>query len=64
MAAGSSLVTQQVKDLVVLLLWLWLLLWSGFKSWPGNFLMPWTQLKTMAVIIVALLRWCSEHYRM
>ena len=36
--SGSSLVVQQVKDLVLSsLLWLWLLLWHGFDPWPGNF---------------------------
>ena len=29
--------TQQVKDLVLSFLWLWLLLWLGFDPWPGNF---------------------------
>ena len=37
----SSLVTQWVKDLVLLLLWLWLLQWCEFSHWPGNFHMPW-----------------------
>ena len=27
---------QQVKDLVVSLLWLWLLLWYGFNLWPKS----------------------------
>ena len=36
---GSSQVAQQVKDLVLLLLWLWLLLQCGFQSWPGNLCM-------------------------
>ena len=26
-----------VKDLVLSLLWLWLLLWCMFDPWPGNF---------------------------
>ena len=32
---------QQVKDLVVSLLWLGSLLWCGLDPWPGNFHMPW-----------------------
>ena len=32
---GSLLVAQQVKDLVLCVLWL--LLWHGFVPWPGNF---------------------------
>ena len=31
----SSLGAQQVQDLVLSLLWLWLLLWHGFVSGPG-----------------------------
>ena len=31
---------QRVKDLVLSLLWLWLLLWRRFDPWPGNFHMP------------------------
>ena len=27
---------QQVKDLVLSLLWFWLQLWLGFLSWPEN----------------------------
>ena len=34
----SSLVAQLVKEP---LLWLWLLLWRRFNSWPRNFHMPW-----------------------
>ena len=37
----SSLVTQWVKDLVLLLLWLWLLQWCEFSHWPANFHMLW-----------------------
>ena len=29
--------TQQVKDLVLPLHWLWLLLWHRFDPWLGNF---------------------------
>ena len=29
-----------VKDLVLPLLWLWLLLWLMFSPWSGNFHMP------------------------
>ena len=36
---------QQVKDLVLSLLWLWLLLWCRFDPWPGNFCMPQVQPK-------------------
>ena len=36
----SSLVTQQVKDLALSLLWLGSLLWHGFIPWPRNFHMP------------------------
>ena len=32
----SSLVAQQVKNLVLSLLWLWLLLWYGFDPQPGT----------------------------
>ena len=37
--------TQWVKDVMLFLLWLWLLLWCGFHPWPGNFLMPQEQQK-------------------
>ena len=37
--------TQQVKDLELSLLWLWLLLWRGFDPWLGNFHMLRTQKK-------------------
>ena len=36
---------EQVKDLVLSLLWLRSLLWCRFDLWPGNFWMPWVQLK-------------------
>ena len=32
---------QQVKDQVLLLLWLDSLLWCKFDSWPGNFHLWW-----------------------
>ena len=35
MSLESSLVVQQVKDLMLSLLW------HGFGPWLGNFLMPW-----------------------
>ena len=38
--------SQQVKDLALSLLWLWLLLKRGFNPWPGNFWRLWIQLKT------------------
>ena len=34
----SSLVAQQVKDLALSLLWLWLQLWCKFSPWPREFL--------------------------
>ena len=36
----SSFMTQQVKDLALLLLWLWLQLWQGFSPRSRNFHMP------------------------
>lgn len=41
----SSQVAQPVKDLLLSLLWLWLLLWLGLDCWPGNFYKPWAQPK-------------------
>ena len=41
----SSLVAQQVKDLVLSLQWLGLLLWHGFDPWPENFYILWAQQK-------------------
>ena len=38
-ALWSSLVAQQIKDLVLLLLW------RGFDPWPGNFHMSWARPK-------------------
>ena len=37
----SPWVAQQVKDPALSLLWLWLLLWCEFDSWPRNFCMMW-----------------------
>ena len=37
----SYLVAQWVKDLVLSQLWLWLLLWHGFDTWPWNFPTLW-----------------------
>ena len=37
----SSLVAQQIKNLMLSLLWLWLQLRCGFDSRPRNFYMPW-----------------------
>ena len=37
---GSSSVVQWVKHPVLSLLWLWLLLWRWFHTWPGNFCKP------------------------
>ena len=37
----SFLVAQHVDDLMLSLLWLWLLLWCRFDSWPWNFCMAW-----------------------
>ena len=31
---------QWIKDLVLSLLWLWLLLCHRFDLWPGNFFVP------------------------
>ena len=39
MFSKSSLVVQQIKDLVLSLLWLWLQLWHGFSPWLKNFCM-------------------------
>ena len=41
----SSLVVQQVKDLVLSLLWLRPLLWHGFIPWPRIFCTPQVQPK-------------------
>ena len=32
---------QQVKDVALSLLWLWLHLWLDFRPWPRNFHMLW-----------------------
>lgn len=37
----NSLLTQQLKVLVLSWLWLWLQLWRGVSPWPRNFCMPW-----------------------
>ena len=37
----SALAVQQVKDLVLSLLWLRSKLWHRFDPWPWNFHMPW-----------------------
>ena len=37
----SALAVQQVKDLVLSLLWLRSQLWHRFDPWPWNFHMPW-----------------------
>ena len=44
----SSLVAQQLKDLVLSLQQLRSLLWHSFNTWPGNFHMPQEQPKTQA----------------
>ena len=36
---------QEVKDIALSLLWLWLQLWCGFSPWPGNFCMVRTRQK-------------------
>ena len=36
---------QQVKDLALSLLWLWLPLWHRFNPWARNFCMPWARPK-------------------
>jgi len=38
----SSVVSQQVKDPALSLLWLSLLLWHRCNPWPGDLCMPWT----------------------
>ena len=38
-----SLISQQVNDPVLSLLWLGSQLWHGFDLWPKNFCMPWAQ---------------------
>ena len=40
---------QQVKNLALLLLWLWLQLWYGFHLWPGNFRMLWVRPKKISM---------------
>ena len=35
----SFLGAQWIKDLALLVLWLWSLLWHGFDPWPGNLCM-------------------------
>lgn len=44
----SSLLAQWVKDRALSLLWLWLQLWYGLTSWPGNLrmLQAWPKIKT------------------
>ena len=42
---------QQVKDLVLSLLWLGLLLRRGFDPWPSNFQMLWEWQKNNRIII-------------
>ena len=59
----SSLRAQQIKDLALSLLWLWLQLWYRFDPWPGNFLMLWTQpKKKKKKCIVAYLEPCWRAY--
>lgn len=36
---------QRIKDLTLSLLWLGLVLWHAFISWPRNFHMPWVHPK-------------------
>ena len=43
---GGSLVAQQIKDLVLSLLWLRSLLWHRFDPWPRKFCMLWVWPKT------------------
>ena len=51
---GSFLVAQQIKDLVLSLLCLWIQLWHGFDPWPRNFHMPRAQLKKKQIMICYL----------
>ena len=44
------------------LLWLWLLLWHGFKPWPGNFLMPSVQPKNRKLELFAWPQAIYHHY--
>ena len=48
-SSRSSCVVQQVKDLALSLLWLWLQLWHVFDLWPRNFhmLQAWPKIKKM-----------------
>ena len=39
----TSLVAQQLKDLALSLLWLWLQLWHSFHPWLRNFHILWIQ---------------------
>ena len=43
---------QQVKDLVLSLLWLWLQLWLGFHLWPKELLHATSEAKTRTKKIV------------
>ena len=36
---------QRVKDLVVVLQWLWVTVWPEYDPWPRNFHMPWARPK-------------------
>ena len=45
---------QQIKDMVLSLLWLRSLLWHGYNSWPRNFCMPWCGQKKCGVLLLCL----------
>ena len=45
----SSQVAQWIKDLVLSLLWLWLLLWHEFDPWSRKFHMTWACPKKKAI---------------
>ena len=53
---------QQVKDLVVSLLWLGLLLWCGFDPWSRKFHMPQVRPKKEIIIKIQIL--CKPIYVM
>ena len=73
----SSLVAQQVKYLVLSLLWLGLLLWCGFHHWPGTstchgfgqkkpctltaFQLDSTLLEIRAWVLLTLCPWCLTY---
>ena len=57
---GSFLVTQQVEDLALSLLWVWLLLWHRFNPWTRNFQMP--QVRPTKMVKMANFILCTYFY--